>query len=72
MTMADVVALANREASRRGYDLTKYEKPRPAYEFTRKDQIWTVFYDGKQKRPSNHFQVWVNDVTGECQLMSGE
>jgi len=72
MTKADVVAIANAEASRQGYDLEEYETPRAEYEFTANDQTWSVFYEGKEKVPGNHFLIIINDRTGNCQLMRGE
>jgi hypothetical protein len=72
MTKAVVVAIANDEARRQGYDLSKYEKPRVEYELTSQDETWTVFYEGKEKAPGNHFSVWVNDRTGKCRLMRGK
>lgn len=72
MTSAHVIDLANREAAHQGRDLAKYEKPKAEYEFTKKDRTWTVFYEGKEMYPGNHFLVWVEDSTGKCQLMPGE
>ena len=72
LSPAKVINLANAEAASQGYDLAKYDAPRCDYELMRKDCIWTVFYEGKEKYPGNHFQVWVNDQTSACQLMRGE
>jgi hypothetical protein len=64
-----VIALANAEAVKQGSDLAKFEPPKVEYGAGWR---WTVLYDGKDKLPGNHFLVWVNDRTGECQLMHGE
>jgi hypothetical protein len=72
MVQAHVVELANREAVREGRNLAKYEKPRAEYEFTEKNKRWSVFYEGKEKYPGNHFLVWVDDQSGKCQLIPGE
>jgi hypothetical protein len=72
LSQDEVVSLANAEAAREGFDLAEYEAPRCSYDPARKDEKWTVFYDGKVKYPGNHFLVWVNDQTSACQLMRGE
>jgi hypothetical protein len=72
LSKEEVIALANQEAIRQGYKIDQYETPKSKYEFTEKYHSWTVFYEGKQKDPGNHFTVWVNDQTGSCQLMRGK
>jgi hypothetical protein len=73
LTPNDAVVLANREASRKGYNLADFEIPVVEYESVEKEKTWTVSYEGRQPRPpGKHFLVWVRDDTGECQLMPGE
>lgn len=72
LTPKDAVVLANREATRKGYNLADFEIPVVEYE-GEKDKTWTVSYEGRQPlRLGMHFLVWVRDDTGECQLMPGE
>jgi hypothetical protein len=70
LTKDKVVVLADREAKKRGYDLSKYETPKIS--FRRKDHTWTVHYEGKRSMPGNHFVVWVDDLMGGCELMGGK
>lgn len=67
-----IINLANQKATQEGFDLTKYDTPHAEYDSTAKEQEWTVFYEGKIKKPGNHFLVWVNDDNGNCELMRGE
>jgi hypothetical protein len=68
----EVIRIAADAATKHGYRLADYDAPRAHYEFTRKDQRWTVFYEGKIRAPGHHFLVWVDDRTrGSC-VMPGE
>ncbi len=72
LSKAEAIRIAQKEAAKRGYRLSRYEAPHARYEFTRKDKSWTIFYDGKVPKPGNHFLVWVDDRTGEARVMPGE
>ena len=69
---AEVIRIAADAATKHGYRLADYDAPRAHYEFTRKDQSWTVFYEGKVRLPGHHFLVWVDDRTRESRVMPGE
>ena len=69
---AEVIAIANTEASRQGYDLAEYEVPCTEYELTAHNQDWLVFYKGKEQVPGNHFLVIIDDRTGKSRLARGK
>jgi hypothetical protein len=52
---AEVIRLANEAGRKKGYDLKKYDAPKAHY--TRKDNAWFVFYQGKMRAPGNFFSV---------------
>ena len=69
LTQDKVLVLANREAKRSGYDLSKYETPKAS--FRQEDRTWNIHYEGEKNVPGNHFVVWVDDLTGECKIHRG-
>ena len=66
----DVLALANEAATKSGYSLEDYKKPKIHFELTKKGR-WTVFFYSKLN-PLIHFLVWVDDQTGNTEVMLGE
>jgi hypothetical protein len=73
MSQAEVVRLAGRAAADAGYELADFKEPQAHFEFLRKKNSWTVFYERKPPTlPGGHFQVWVNDKTGKTQVMRGQ
>ena len=69
---AQVVRIAAEAATKHGYRLADYKDPEAHYQFTHKDQTWSVFYDGKVPTPGNHFLVVIDDRTGVPLVMPGE
>jgi hypothetical protein len=68
----EVIQIANMAAQEAGYNLSEFKKPKAYFGLGKKDQTWTVFYDGKILKHGNHFLVWVNDITRKTQVMPGE
>jgi hypothetical protein len=59
----EVIALADAEARKRGYELSEYERPEPVFDPA--DQTWSLFYDRKSAddstAPNKHFAVAIDD-----------
>jgi hypothetical protein len=73
LTEARVLEIANRAAARHGFRVSDYQPPKVHYQFTRRDNTWTVFYELKPPTPpGGHFLVWVNDRSEAAQVMPGE
>lgn len=68
LAQSEAIRIAAEAAVSSGYVLAEYEEPRVEYEHPR----WTVLYEGRVATPGNHFLVWVDDETGEPQVMAGE
>jgi hypothetical protein len=75
LSVDQVVRIANSEAKRRGWDLRKFGRPEPHYNYTQRDDTWAVFYEGKPHNGfgevGNHFTVYVVDKTKEVWLIPG-
>ena len=73
MSRAEVIETANHAATEAGYRLGDYGVPEAPYQFTKKNKTWTVFYKMKSPTPpGGHFLVWIEDETGNTQIMKGE
>ena len=73
LTQEDVVEIANAAASQHGYDLQKYNPPDARYQFTEKDNSWSVFYQCKGIAPPGcHFMVTVDAATKFTQVYPGK
>ena len=65
---AEVIQIAKRVAEREGYHLEDYREPTARYEH---DGKWSVFFDGREPMPGNHFSVEVDDRTGDAKTYGG-
>jgi len=72
LSQAEAIRISADAATKRGYRLADYDPPQVHYEFTRKDQTWTIFYEGKVRLPGHHFLVSVDDRTRESRVMPRE
>ena len=72
LSQVQAINIAKQAAEREGRRLIDYKDPEAYYEFTRKDQSWSIFFDGKIPMPGNHFAVEVNDQTEFARVMPGE
>jgi hypothetical protein len=73
LTQEEVIQIAKDTAKSDGYDLGKYNMTGCHYEFTRKDNTWTVFFELKPPTPpGGHFMVLVDDRTKKATLVPGE
>src|SRR5579859_3919910 len=64
LTPRDVIRIAKREAEQQGIDLRKYEEPDTHYQSARA-KTWSVYFGGKTTAGGKHFDVYVDDQTGE-------
>jgi hypothetical protein len=71
MTQAEVVRAAAQSGKGAGYNLADYKEPDVHFEFTDKDQTWSVFYEGRVALPGNHFLVVVDDKTATTRVAPG-
>ena len=73
LTRDEVIEVAKAAAQVEKFDLAQYDMTGCHYEFTRKDQTWTVFFTQKPPTPlGGHFLVWVDDRTKKATLMHGQ
>jgi hypothetical protein len=72
LSQAQVITIAKNAAEREGIGLTNFADPKAYFEFTKKDKVWSVFFDGKIPMPGNHFLVWVDDQTQQAKIMGGD
>jgi hypothetical protein len=71
LTTTEAIRIARETAERQGVRLRDYKEPEAHYEFTREDQSWFVFFNGRVAMPGNHFSVSVDDQTGKAQFFGG-
>ena len=73
LTKTEVLRIAEATAKSEGYDVGKYNMTGCHYEFTDKDNTWTVFYELKPPTPpGGHFLILVDDGTKAATLAHGE
>lgn len=73
LTKDEVISIAEATARTEGYDIRKYNMTGCHYEFTDKDDTWTVSFVLKPPTPpGGHFWVVVDDWTKKATLMHGE
>jgi hypothetical protein len=67
----NVFRIAGEAAVKAGFRLADFKDPE-VHSSAARGATWTVFYEGKVPVPGNHFLVWVDDRTGDAQVMPGE
>ena len=73
MEPEQVLRIAKDAAKAKGYALDEYLDVKLEFTPQHTNHQWTVFFEhNSPARPGAHFLVWVNDKTGEAQLMHGE
>ena len=73
LTKEEVLKISEETAKAEGFDVSKYNMAGCHYEYTDKDQTWTVFYELKPPTPpGGHFTVSVADQTKKATLARGE
>ena len=70
-SVKQVKKIAKRTAQKEDISMGQYSIETIDYKPESKNH-WTVFFEGHPKLIGDHFLVWVNDKTGEAQLMWGE
>lgn len=68
----EVIDLAVAAAKKQGIDLAKYKFNMSSICFSGPQLEWTVFFEGREYLPGNHFLVWVQDKSGVAVYMPGE
>ena len=73
LSKAEVLSISETKAKSEGYDTSKYNITGCYFEYTKKDNTWSVFYELKPPTPpGGHFLVSINDQTEETILFHGE
>lgn len=70
LTISDAVTRASRTAEANNVDLTKFQQSSICFDAIEKS--WTVFFEGREPRPGNHFMVLVHDTDDVTKFMPGE
>jgi hypothetical protein len=73
LTQSEVLTIATNAAAKQGYDVDLYVAKRTAFNFTKRDGTWTVFFE--RPRPEtvgDGFLVWIKDANGSAQVMPSE
>ena len=74
LSKQQAIGLADAQARRRGYDLSKYRRSDPQFDGT--DNSWSLFYEkehGDQAAPSaKHFTVAIDDKTKRTAIVAGQ
>ena len=68
----EAIAIASEAAKKNGTDLAKYRQSSVCFDVSKDRGRWTVFFDGIEPKPGNHFLVWVRDDNGGAKIMGGE
>jgi hypothetical protein len=68
---SEVIEIAVAAAKKGGWELAKYRQSSICFRSDRPGQ-WTVFFEGLERRPGNHFLVSVRDDTGTTKILPGE
>lgn len=73
LSKAEVIRLADREAVRKGFDLRRFKRAQPRFNFAVRDNTWYVSYDpkGKEVEVGGDFSVHIDDRTKEVWLIPG-
>ena len=71
LKVSDAIRLADEAAKKKGYDLTRYQRPEAHYERRSKDNTWFIHYEGKSRAIGNHFAVHIHDKTRKIMLFRG-
>lgn len=73
MTPDQVLQTAKEAAKTKGYALGDYLDVKIEFTPQHKNRQWAVFFQRNSPAlPGAHFLVWINDETGEAELMRGE
>lgn len=70
ISVTAALSRAAAQARAEGWDLRKYGGPELCY--SAREAQWTVFYDGLDPLPGNHFMVLVEERTKASRLVPGE
>jgi hypothetical protein len=73
LTKVQVIDLADSEARKHGYDLTRYERPDPQFDAI--DTTWSLFYHPRPvngtEAPAKHFTIAIDDKTNRTAIVPG-
>jgi hypothetical protein len=73
LTPSEALRIADAEARRHEYDIRKFKRPTPRYNFAQRDDTWSVHYEppGKMRSFGDDFSVAVEDKTRKAWLIPG-
>jgi hypothetical protein len=71
LSESEVVQIANSAAKAAGFKLSDFQKPN-VRERVEKNGTWSVFYNGKEVRLGNHFDVIVEEATKRATVRPGQ
>jgi hypothetical protein len=73
LTPSEVLRIADAEARRHGYDVRKFKRPKPRYNFVEHADTWWVNYEppGPLRSFGDDFSVTVEDKTKKAWLIPG-
>jgi hypothetical protein len=69
LSPSEAVAVASSAAKKSGTSLEKFRQTSLCFDASK--NRWTVYFDGVEPMPGNHFLVWVRDDTGSTQIKGG-
>jgi hypothetical protein len=73
LTPSEVLRIADAEARRHGYDVRKFKRPKPRYNYVQRDNTWWLKYEppGLMRSFGDDFSVTVEDRTKKAWLIPG-
>ncbi len=71
LTESQVVQMADKFATDRGINLSRFKRPVANYEAVTKNEEWCLLYDSKGLEVGDHFYIHVNDKTRKIRLRGG-
>ena|SRR5438105_1654387 len=73
LTPSEVLSIADAEARRHGYDVRKFKRPKPRYNYVQHDNTWWLKYEPPSHMRSigDDFSVTVEDKTKKAWLIPG-
>jgi hypothetical protein len=74
LTASEALRIADAEVRRRGYDVRKFKRPTPRYNYVYRDDTWWIYYEPRRqmRSPGDDFSVTVKDRTRKAWLNPGE
>src|SRR5947207_10876688 len=75
LSASEALRIADAEARRQGYDVAKFQRPTPRYNYVERDETWWVHYEPRTHSGlaelGDDFDVTVEDNTKKTWLIPG-